>query len=64
QSQRGTPTPFPTESIADHLHVWAPTAPDLGDTGLVLWTELLRGEDRARETAAAILRRNLKKERV
>lgn len=57
QERLGNPAPFETEPIADHLHEWGPTAPDLGDTGLVLWTEILRGEDRAEQTAAAILSR-------
>jgi len=33
------------------------TAPDLGDTGLVLWSQILRNEERAAQTAEAILSR-------
>lgn len=57
QDRLGTPAPFETAPIADHLHAWAPTAPDLGDSGLVLWSQILRGEERAEQTVDAILSR-------
>lgn len=57
QERLGNPPHFDTKAIADRLHLWAPSAPDLGDTGLVLWTEILRGEDRAEQTAQALLAR-------
>lgn len=44
-----------TAPIADSLHAWAPTAHDLGDASLVLWSEILREDARAEATAAAIL---------
>ncbi|MCB9890000.1 MAG: hypothetical protein H6836_10540 [Planctomycetes bacterium] len=57
QEALGRDTGFDTGAIADHLASWAPDAYDLGDAGLVLWTQLLRGEARVEQTAAAMLRR-------
>ena len=57
QVRRGESAPLDTDPIADHLHNWALTAPDLGDTGLVLWSEILRQDERAVQTAESILSR-------
>jgi len=48
---------FHLEPILDHLADWAPTAPELGDSGLVLWSLLLHGDARAEDLAGAIVGR-------
>jgi hypothetical protein len=57
QAARGRSADVPIDRLLASLCAWAPTTPELGDAGLVLWLLLMRKDARAEALATAILAR-------
>jgi hypothetical protein len=52
-----------TGPVVESLAAWAPRAPSLGDSGLVLWNHIQRGDGRAEALARAIVDRRAELDR-
>jgi hypothetical protein len=57
QAEFGRTADVPVDLLFDNLFRWSLAAPVLGDTGLVLWLAALRGDSRAQDLVATVLRR-------